>query len=137
MAIKDSSIFTPKKFNAWSILNKKINTFEEVDFVVSFSEMKELVRSENPKSFKLNPISAATNFTEKDIKYYKKKLLDELPFYKGLIYSNSKNTIQSALYIRQGSVFFLFSLFTSNLNFYDYSNCGSRMGFRLYWVISL
>lgn len=104
MAIKDSSIFTPKKFNAWSILNKKINTFEEVDFVVSFSEMKELVRSENPKSFKLNPISAATNFTEKDIKYYKKKLLDELPFYKGLIYSNSKNTIQSALYIRQDVV---------------------------------
>jgi len=104
MAINDPSIYTPKKFNAWNKLNKQIDTFNEVDFVVSFSEIKELTRKEDPKSFTLKPITTVKEFTQKDIDYYKNKLLNELPFYKGLIYSNSKNTIQSALYIRQDIV---------------------------------
>jgi len=104
MAINDESIYTPKKFNAWNQLNKQIDKFSEVDFVVSFSEMKELTRKEDPKSFALQPISTVENFTQKDIDYYKNKLLNELPFYKGLIYSGSKKTIQSALYIRQDVV---------------------------------
>ncbi len=104
MAINDTTIYTPQKFNAWNKLNKEIDKFEEVDFVVSFSEMKELKRNENPKSFQLTPITTVKEFTQKDIDYYKNKLLNELPFYKGLIYSNSKKTIQSALYIRQDVV---------------------------------
>jgi len=104
MAINDPSIYTPQKFNAWNKLNKQIDTFNEVDFVVSFSEIKELTRKEDPKSFTLKPITTVKEFTQKDIDYYKNKLLNELPFYKGLIYSNSKNTIQSALYIRQDIV---------------------------------
>ena len=101
MAINDESIYTPEKFNAWNDLNKQIDKFNEVDFVVSFSEMKELTRTEDPKSFTLKPITTVAKFTQKDIDYYKNKLLNELPFYKGLIYSNSKKTIQSALYIKQ------------------------------------
>ena len=104
MAINDESIYTPEKFNAWNDLNKQIDTFNEVDFVISFSEMKELVRTENPKSFTLKPITTVAKFTQKDIDYYKNKLINELPFYKGLIYSNSKKTIQSALYIKQDVV---------------------------------
>ena len=104
MAINDPSIYTPKKFNAWNKLNKQINTFNEVDFVASFAEIKELTKEESPKSFRLKPITTVKEFTQKDIDHYKNKLLNELPFYKGLIYSNSKNTIQSALYIRQDVV---------------------------------
>ncbi len=104
MAINDETIYTPEKFNAWNKLNTEIDKFNEVDFVVSFSKMKELKRSENPKSFQLQPITTVKEFTQKDIDYYKNKLLNELPFYKGLIYSNSKKTIQSALYIRQDVV---------------------------------
>jgi len=104
MAINDESIYTPEKFNAWNKLNKQIEEFDEVDLVASFSEMKELVKTENPKSFRLKPISKVENFSQKDIDYYKNKLLNELPFYKGLVYSNSKKTVQSALYIRQDVV---------------------------------
>lgn len=101
MATEDSTIYNPKKFNAWSKLNQQIDTFEEVDFVVSFSEIKNLVRKENPKSFALEPITTKKEFDQKDIDNYKNKLLNELPFYEGLIYSKSKRTIQSALYIKQ------------------------------------
>lgn len=101
MATEDSTIYNPKKFNAWSKLNQQIDTFEEVDFVVSFSEIKNLVRKEDPKSFALEPITAKKEFDQKDIDNYKNKLLNELPFYEGLIYSKSKRTIQSALYIKQ------------------------------------
>ncbi|WP_010177131.1 efflux RND transporter permease subunit [Aquimarina agarilytica] len=104
MAVNDSTIFNKNKFNSWVRLNEKLQEYEEVDFVVSFSEIKELTKTENPKSFTLTPVSNAKVFTEADIAHYKQKLFNELPFYEGLIYSSSKKTIQSALYIRQDVV---------------------------------
>jgi len=32
IATQDSTIFTPKKFNAWNSLSKKFDSFPEVDF---------------------------------------------------------------------------------------------------------
>ncbi len=104
MAVNDSTIFNKTKFNSWVKLNEKLQEYEEVDFVVSFSEIKELKKTENPKSFTLTPVSNAEIFSEADIAHYKQKLFNELPFYEGLIYSSSKKTIQSALYIRQDVV---------------------------------
>ncbi len=104
MAVNDSTIFEKTKFNSWIKLNEKLQEYEEVDFVVSFSEIKELKKTENPKSFTLTPIANSKVFSEADIARYKQKLFNELPFYEGLIYSSSKKTIQSALYIKQDVV---------------------------------
>jgi len=104
MGINDSSIYEPKKFNNWISLNKELRKFEEVDFVISFSEMQDLTKQDNPKSFQLKPIVDTDQFSEKQIEYYRKRLLEELPFYEGLAYSSSKQTIQSALYIRKDVV---------------------------------
>jgi len=101
MAVNDSTIYQPKKFNNWANLNKKLQEFKEVDFVFSFSAVQELKKVEDPKSFQLKPILEDKVFTETDIQQYQQKLFNELPFYEGLIYSGSKKTIQSALYIKQ------------------------------------
>ena len=101
MAVNDSTIYQPKKFNSWVNLNKKLQSFNEVDFVFSFSGVQELKKVEDPKSFKLFPVLEDKVFTEADIQSYKNKLFNELPFYEGLVYSSSKETIQSALYIKQ------------------------------------
>nr|WP_063266210.1 hypothetical protein [Aquimarina agarivorans] len=90
MAVKDSTIFEKNKFNSWVKLNEKLQTYDEVDFVVSFSEIKELTKTEDPKSFTLTPVSNTKVFTEADIAKYRQKLFNELPFYEGLIYSSSK-----------------------------------------------
>ena len=101
MAVNDPTIYEPKKFNSWANLNKKLQTFKEVDFVFSFSGVQELTKVEDPKSFQLKPVLQDKVFTESDIQQYQQKLFNELPFYEGLIYSSSKKTIQSALYIKQ------------------------------------
>ncbi len=104
MGINDSTIYEPKKFNNWISLNKQLRKFEEVDFVISFSEMQDLYKQDNPKRFKLKPIVDTDKFTSEQIKYYRNRLLQELPFYEGLAYSSSKKTIQSALYIKKDVV---------------------------------
>lgn len=104
MAVNDSTIYQPKKFNSWVNLNKKLQSFKEVDFVFSFSGVQALKKVEDPKSFKLSPVLEDKVFTEEDIKNYQNTLFNELPFYEGLVYSSSKKTIQSALYIKQDVV---------------------------------
>lgn len=101
MAANDSTVFQTKKFNNWIKLNRKLEKFNEVDFVFSFSDIKQLKKVEDPKSFKLVPIVENSEFSETDIQSYKQKLFNELPFYEGLIYDSTKRTIQSALYIKQ------------------------------------
>ncbi len=104
MGINDSTIYQPKKFNNWISLNQQLRKFEEVDFVISFSEMQDLTKQDNPKSFQLKPIVETDEFTQTQIDFYRNRLLQELPFYEGLAYSSSKQTIQSALYIRKDVV---------------------------------
>ncbi len=104
MGVNDSTIYEPKKFNNWIRLNQQLRKFEEVDFVISFSEMQDLIKTDNPKSFQLKPIVDTDQFSEEQIDYYRNRLLQELPFYEGLAYSSSKKTIQSALYIRKDVV---------------------------------
>ena len=104
MAVKNSTIFQPKKFNNWINLNKKLKDYDEVDFVFSFSGVQQLQKVEDPKSFKLTPIIESEKFSESDIATYKQKLFNELPFFENLIYDSDKKTIQSALYIKQSYI---------------------------------
>ena len=42
LAVKDSSLFTPEKFNRWNKLSKQLGAFPEVDFVLSTDNLQEL-----------------------------------------------------------------------------------------------
>lgn len=41
IAVRDSSLFTPEKFNRWNKLSKQMDAFPEVDFVLSTDNLQE------------------------------------------------------------------------------------------------
>ncbi|MDG1038346.1 MAG: RND family transporter, partial [Polaribacter sp.] len=42
LGIKDSTVFTPKKFNNWNGLVKKFDSLDEIDFTLSIADVQEL-----------------------------------------------------------------------------------------------
>ena len=40
LGIKDSTVFTPKKFNAWNNLVNQFKDLEEIDFTLSIADVK-------------------------------------------------------------------------------------------------
>ncbi|MCG8183841.1 efflux RND transporter permease subunit [Tenacibaculum piscium] len=98
LGIKDSTIFTPVKFNAWNKLVKDLNKATQVDFTVSIADVKQLKADRKNKKFVLEPLFETAPTTNEEVLRIKKQLFEKLPFYDNLLY-NDKGTLQTALYI--------------------------------------
>ncbi len=104
MAVNDPSLFTPKKFQAWNELAKKLNAYEEVEFTVSIGDLKKLQKNEEKGQFEMVPFIKESNPDSLQVKEYKTELFDRLPFYEGLVYSKKSNTVQTAIYLHKDIV---------------------------------
>lgn len=101
MGVKDSSIFTPKKFKAWNQLSKDIEKFNEVELTLSVGNLKKLEKRKDTIGFELVPFIKDSVFTDTNLAKYEDDLFNKLPFYDGLIYSPDKKSIRSAIYMKK------------------------------------
>ncbi len=104
MGVKDSTIFTPKKFQAWNQLTKDIGKFKEVEFTLSVGNLQKLQKKEDTTGFELVPFIKDSVFNDASLANYKNELFNKLPFYDGLIYSPDKQSIRSAIYLKKDIV---------------------------------
>ena len=58
LGVKDSTLFAPKKFEAWNSLNKQLENYKEVDHVISVSNLKKLQKFNDPNRFEMIPFIA-------------------------------------------------------------------------------
>ncbi len=101
LAVKDSTLFTPEKFNAWNQLTKTIDAYDEIDFSVSIADVKELKADRKNRKFVLEPLIDTIPTTQKQISIIKKQLFEKLPFYDNLLYNKETETVQTAIYINK------------------------------------
>jgi len=105
LGVKDSTLFTPKKFKAWNNLSEKINTFNnEVDYCLSIGDLKTLKKVDDSSNFQLVPFITDSIFTNKNLKRYEYELFSKLPFYEGLVYSPNKKSVRTAIYLKKDIV---------------------------------
>ncbi len=99
LAVKDSSLFTPKNFNLWNKLSKQLNAFPEVDLIISIDNLQTLVKDSEKEEFKLEPFFVEPQKTTEEIEALKTRLFEKLPFYEGLLFNKETQTIRIAAYL--------------------------------------
>jgi len=99
LAVKDSTIFTPEKFNAWNDLAKEIGSFDEVDFTMSFGDIKKLKADSKNERFVVEPFFNGTPKTKEEILKVKNELFERNPFFDNLLFNKKTGTIQTAIYL--------------------------------------
>jgi predicted RND superfamily exporter protein len=99
LAVKDSTLFTPEKFNAWNSLTKKLDKHKEVEFSVSIADIQQLKVDRKNKKFIVEPLLETKPTTQKEVSALKKQLFENLPFYDNLLYNKNTGTVQTAIYI--------------------------------------
>lgn len=104
MAVKDSSLFNAENFNAWNALADTLGTFEEVEITISIGNLTKLKKFEHPPHFDMVPFIAEEEVNQQQVSAYSQELLDNLPFYSGLVYSRNSHTIQTAIYLKKDIV---------------------------------
>ncbi|MGH1385975.1 efflux RND transporter permease subunit [Kordia sp.] len=98
LAVKDSSLFTPEKLNAWNRLSKKFNAKPEVSAVISTENLKKLVKNAEDERFELDNLIKGEIKTQAQADAIRAELFKNLPFYKSLLY-NDEGTIRTAVYL--------------------------------------
>ena len=104
LGVKDSSLFTPKKFQAWNALTKELDQAEEIEFTVSIADVQKLEADRKNRKFVLEPLINKTPKTQKEVDDIRKELFENLPFYDNLLYNKKTGTVQSAIYIKKDLV---------------------------------
>ena len=99
ISVKDSTIFNTIKFNSWNNFSNKLLKLKEIKSVISTSNLKVLSKNNKKKRFEIDSILSDKDLNQKEILDYKQRLFFELPFYKNLIYSQSRKALRTIAYM--------------------------------------
>ena len=101
LGIKDSTVFTPQKFNAWNDLVNQFNEREEIDFTLSIADIQKLKADRKQRKFVLESLYEKYPTTTDEVLAIKKQLFEKLPFYDNLLFNKETGTLQTAIYIKK------------------------------------
>lgn len=102
--VKDSLLFTPSNFSAWSILSKELGQAPEVDLTLSVGDLQKLKKRTDSIGFEMVPLVKDSILSEKQLKKLQYELFEKLPFYNGLVYSPDKKSVRTAVYLKKDIV---------------------------------
>ncbi|WP_334055894.1 efflux RND transporter permease subunit [Polaribacter sp. P097] len=101
LGIKDSTVFTPAKFNAWNSLVDQFNDLDEIDFTLSIADVQKLKADRKQRKFILEPLYDKEPSTKAEVETIKDQLFEKLPFYDNLLFNKETGTLQTAIYIKR------------------------------------
>ncbi len=104
LGIKDSTLFTVEKLNAWNSFCDKLKKYDAVASVVAIKDLQKLVKDTTNKKFALEPFikDSITNLAQID--KLQEELFVQYPFYDNFLFNSKTKTIRTALYLKKSIV---------------------------------
>ena len=104
LGIKDSSLFTVEKLNAWNKFSDDFKQYKEVEAVVSIKDLQKLVKNNQKERFELEPFIKDSIHSAAQIEALEKELFEQYPFYDNFLFNKDTKTIRTALYLNKDIV---------------------------------
>ena len=104
LGVKDSTLFTVDKLNAWNQLSEDFKTFDEVETVVSLNDLQKLIKNKEAEKFDLVPFITDSITSIEQIDKLQDELFKQYPFYDNFLFNTETKTIRTAIYIKKDIV---------------------------------
>jgi len=101
IGVRDSSLFTVEKLNAWNRLSEKFKSFDAVETVISISELQKLVKNNTAERFDLEPIIADSLNSQTQVEELENELFNQYPFYENFLFNTETKTVRTAIYLKK------------------------------------
>lgn len=99
IGVKDSSFFTQPNFEHWRKLANDLNQIDGVEHVLSMSEIFNIERDTESRTFKFNKIFDKESYNQNELDSLRKVALS-LPFYEDLLYNKEEDIYLMMISIR-------------------------------------
>lgn len=100
LGTKDSTLFTPKVFEAFSKLMQSLQNDPSVDLIIAINNLQKLQKNDSLQEFDMVPLLKKEQpITQETLTHLKKELFNDLPFYEGLIFNKKSGTVRAAVYL--------------------------------------
>ncbi|WP_223270671.1 efflux RND transporter permease subunit [Subsaximicrobium wynnwilliamsii] len=104
LGVKDSTLFSVEKLNAWNQLSEDFKKFNAVESVVSIKDLQKLVKNDEEQKFDLEPFIKDSLSSMAQINRLKKQLFEQYPFYDNFLFNKKTETVRTAIYIKKDIV---------------------------------
>ncbi|WP_299885025.1 efflux RND transporter permease subunit [uncultured Lacinutrix sp.] len=101
LGVKDSTLFTVEKLNAWNALSDSFRAAEAVETVVSIKDLQKLKRNKKAEKFDLEPFIKDSVSTSAQIDKLKDELFNKYPFYDNFLFNAKTQTVRTAIYLNK------------------------------------
>ena len=104
LGVKDSSLFTVEKLNAWNKFSEDFKQYNEIDAVISIKDLQKLVKNNEKERFDLEPFIKDSIHSKTQIDSLEKELFEQFPFYDNFLFNKNTKTVRTALYLNKDIV---------------------------------
>jgi predicted RND superfamily exporter protein len=104
LGVKDSSLFTVKKLNAWNKLSEDFKKYPEVETVISVKDLQKLIKDTTHEKFILQPFIKDSVSSIAEINKLEEELFKKYPFYDNFLFNKETKTIRTIIYLKKDIV---------------------------------
>ena len=101
IAVNDSSLFELDNFNAWIKLSESFKNNEWINKVLHVGNIPVITKDKKNKSFVLDSLTNYKFSSKKAVENFQKNLFNDYPFYENILFSENRETIQTAIYLKK------------------------------------
>ncbi|HNU59463.1 MAG TPA: RND family transporter, partial [Aquaticitalea sp.] len=101
LGVKDPTLLTVEKLNAWNQLAQDFKAYPEVDAVLSIKELQKLVKNTDKETFELEPFIKDSVQSQEQINLLARELFEQYPFYDNFLFNSTTKTIRTAIYLKK------------------------------------
>ena len=100
ISVKDSTLFTVDKLNAWNKLSNSFNNHESVSNVIAFGDLQKLKKNKSSKQFYIEPFIKDSISSNSQLQIIKEEIFKNSPFYDKFLINSKSQAVRTAINLK-------------------------------------
>ena len=100
ISVKDSTLFSIKKLNAWNNLSNSFKGHNDVSTVISFGDLQKLKKDKDSRQFYIEPFIKDSITSDEEVENLKYEIFNRTPFYDKFLINSESQAVRTAINLK-------------------------------------
>ena len=100
ISVKDSTLFTIEKLNAWNNLSHSFKDHQDVSTVIAFGDLQKLKKNKSSRQFNIEPFIKDSISSESQLDLLKEEIFNKSPFYDKFLINSESQAVRTAINLK-------------------------------------